>query len=146
MSITATVSHLSRLDDIAPSIVSVLINLGAACVVDTDNVALQVGLQIIDGVCEVRSRARTGKRADGNRLSGCIVIVADILHHRRGRRRRTANHLAVDLTADHVILMTDSVDNLDRADAFIVVLKYAMVPADCSEMLFNRRPWVQLYV
>ena len=25
-------------------------------------------------------------------------------------------------------------------------LKYAMVPADCSEMLFNRRPWVQLYV
>jgi hypothetical protein len=40
-------SHLDRLDNISPSIIGILINLGAACVVDTDNVTLQVGLQVI---------------------------------------------------------------------------------------------------
>ena len=80
MSITTAGSHLSRFDDIAPCIIGVLVDLGAALVVDGNHIALQVGLQIIDGVCEVRSRACTGKSADGYRSAGCIVIVADILH------------------------------------------------------------------
>ena len=122
MSITATGSHLRRLNDIAPRIIRILVNLGAALVVDGNDIALQIRLQIIDGVCEISRAACTGKSADGNGLSGCIVIVADILHHRRRSGGRTANHLAVDLTANHVILMTDSVDNLDRADSLVVVL------------------------
>ena len=122
MSITTAGSHLRRLDDITPSIVSVLVDLGAACIVDTDNVALQIRLQIIDGVCEVRSRACAGKRADGNGLSGCVVVVTNILHHRRRSGGRTSNHLAVDLTANNIVFVTDIIYDFNRSDSLIVVL------------------------
>ena len=47
MSRITTGRHLRRLDDIAPRIIRILVNLGAVLIVDTDNVALQVGLEII---------------------------------------------------------------------------------------------------
>ena len=50
------------------------------------------------------------------------VVVTNILHHRRGCRRRTANHLAIDLTTNHIILMTDTIYDLNRSDPLVVVL------------------------
>lgn len=71
----------------------ILVNLGAACVVDADNVTLQVGLQIIGRVCEVRSRACTSKRADGYSSAGCIAVVPNVLRYRQRSGGRVVNHL-----------------------------------------------------
>ena len=101
MSRSTTGSYLRRLDDISPSVISILVDFGSVFVVDRNDVTLQVGLQIIDITVfrETLVSVVSGKYADSNRLSGYVVVVTNILQNRGRFIRRTTNHLAVDLTA-----------------------------------------------
>ena len=64
--------------------------------------------------------AGAGECPDGGRMPGGIVVIPQILGYIL--TVGAVNHLPVDLTAGHTVLMPDTVVNLFGADALVVVL------------------------